>query len=128
MAHAIKVLYPDTKFAIGPSIDDGFYYDIDCGQAIKQEDLPKIEAKMKELIKAKQPFVQKEVSKEEALKLFGDMGEIYKVELINELDSDTVTLYEEGGFVDLCRGPHIDQTGRVKAFAAFCCRCILARQ
>ncbi len=116
MAHAIKELYPDAKLAIGPSIDDGFYYDIDCADTIKLEDLPKIEKKMQELIKAKQPFVQKEVSRDEALKLFGDMGETYKVELINELESPTVTLYEEGGFVDLCRGPHIDQTGRVKAF------------
>jgi len=116
MAHAIKELYPDAKLAIGPSIDDGFYYDIDCADTIKLEDLPKIEKKMQELIKAKQPFVQKEVSRDEALKLFGEMGETYKVELINELESPTVTLYEEGGFVDLCRGPHIDQTGRVKAF------------
>jgi threonyl-tRNA synthetase len=116
MAHAIKELYPDAKLAIGPSIDDGFYYDIDCADTIKLEDLPKIEKKMKELIKAKQPFVQKEVSRDEALKLFGEMGETYKVELINELESPTVTLYEEGGFVDLCKGPHIDQTGRVKAF------------
>ena len=81
MAHAIKELYPQTKFAIGPSIADGFYYDLDCEHSFTQEDLPKIEKKMKEIIKAKRPFVRKELPKAEALKLFGEMEEIYKVEL-----------------------------------------------
>ena len=116
MAHAIKELYPQTKFAIGPSIADGFYYDLDCEHSFTQEDLPKIEKKMKEIIKAKHPFVRKELPKEEALKLFGDMGETYKIELINELEDETVTVYEEGDFVDLCRGPHLETTGKVKAF------------
>jgi threonyl-tRNA synthetase len=116
MAHAIKELYPQTKFAIGPSIADGFYYDLDCEHSFTQEDLPKIEKKMKEIIKSKRPFVRKELPKEDALKLFGDMGETYKVELVNELEDDTVTVYEEGDFVDLCRGPHLETTGKVKAF------------
>lgn len=116
MAHAIKELYPQTKFAIGPSIADGFYYDLDCEHSFTQEDLPKIEKKMKEIIKAKRPFVRKELPKEDALKLFGDMGETYKIELINELEDETVTVYEEGDFVDLCRGPHLETTGTVKAF------------
>jgi len=116
MAHAVKELFPDVKLAIGPSIADGFYYDFDCDTSITQDDLPKIEKKMKEIIKSKKPFERKELPKAEALKLFEDMGEIYKVELINELDDDTVTVYEEGGFVDLCRGPHLEKTKNVKAF------------
>ncbi len=116
MAHAIKELYPNTKLAIGPAIADGFYYDLDCDHSITMEDLPAIEKKMKEIIKTKKPFIKKELPKDEALKLFQDMGEIYKVELINEIEDETVTIYEEGNFIDLCRGPHLEKTHRVKAF------------
>jgi len=116
MAHAIKELFPNTKFAIGPAIADGFYYDLDCDQSITQEDLPKIEKKMKEIIKAKNPFVRKELSREDAIKLFQDLGEPYKLELIREIEDDTVTIYEEGDFVDMCRGPHIENTRKIKAF------------
>ena len=116
MAHAIKELFPESKFAIGPAIADGFYYDVDCDQSITHEDLPRIEKKMKEIIKAKSPFVRKELPKEEAIKLFQGLGEIYKVELINEIDDDMVTIYEEGDFIDLCRGPHLESTRKVKAF------------
>ena len=116
MAHAVKELFPEVKLAIGPSITDGFYYDFDCDTAITQDDLPRIEKKMKEIIKSKKPFERKELPKADALKLFEDMGEIYKVELINELEDDTITVYEEGGFVDLCRGPHLEKTNKVKAF------------
>ncbi len=116
MAHAVKELFPEVKLAIGPSITDGFYYDFDCETSITQDDLPRIEKKMKEIIKSKKPFERKELSKTEALKLFDDMGETYKVELINELDDDTVTVYEEGSFVDLCQGPHLEKTNNVKAF------------
>ncbi len=116
MAHAIKELYPDAKLAIGPSIADGFYYDIDCSHSITQDDLPKIEKKMKEIIKSKSPFIRKELSREDALKLFEDLGETYKLELINELDDTVISVYEEGGFVDLCRGPHLEKTNQVKAF------------
>ena len=116
MAHAVKELFPNVKLAIGPSITDGFYYDFDCDTSITQDDLPRIEKKMKEIIKSKKPFERKEMPKDEALKLFEKMGEIYKVELINELDDATVTVYEEGGFIDLCRGPHLEKTNHVKAF------------
>jgi len=116
MAHAVKELYPGTKLAIGPSIADGFYYDLDCDHTISEEDLPKIEKKMKEIIKSKRPFVRKELTKDEAVRMFQDMGETYKVELINELDDGTVSVYEEGDFVDLCRGPHLEKTSMVKAF------------
>ena len=116
MAHAVKELFPDTKFAIGPAIADGFYYDFDCGHAITQEDLPRIEEKMKEIIKANKPFIRKDMPKEEALKFFQEGGEIYKVELINEITDETVSIYEEGNFADLCRGPHLESTGKVKAF------------
>jgi threonyl-tRNA synthetase len=116
MAHAVKELFPDVKLAIGPAIADGFYYDLDCGHSITQEDLPKIEKKMKEIIKAKSPFARKEMSREDAIALFSKMGETYKVELLNELDDETVTVYEEGNFTDMCRGPHLETTGRVKAF------------
>ena len=116
MAHAIKVLYPGTKLAIGPSIADGFYYDIDSEHSITEEDLKKIEKKMKEIIKSKSKFIHKEMSKAEALNLFTEMGEIYKVELINDLDDEFVSIYEEGDFIDLCKGPHLEHTKRVKAF------------
>ncbi|MBI5408792.1 MAG: threonine--tRNA ligase [Nitrospirae bacterium] len=116
MAHAVKELFPDTKLAIGPAIADGFYYDFDSSHAFTQEDLPKIEEKMKELIKANKPFVRKELPRDEAIKFFRERGEMYKVELINEITDGTVSLYEEDGFVDLCRGPHLESTGKVKAF------------
>ncbi len=116
MAHAVKELFPNTKLAIGPAIADGFYYDLDCDHSITQEDLPKIEKKMIEIIKARRPFVRKELPKDDAVKLFTDLGETYKVELLNELENDLVSVYEEGDFIDLCRGPHLESTGKVKAF------------
>jgi threonyl-tRNA synthetase len=116
MAHAVKELYPDAKLAIGPAIDDGFYYDIDLSHSITQEDLPKIEKKMKEIIKKGKPFVRKELSKDEALELFGKLDETYKIELINELEDESITIYEEGEFVDLCRGPHLESARKVRAF------------
>ena len=116
MAHAVKELYPDTKLAIGPAIADGFYYDLDCDHNITQDDLLEIEKKMKDIIKAKRPFVRKELSRDSAIQLFSNLGETYKVELLNEIKDETVTVYEEGDFTDLCRGPHLESTGRVKAF------------
>jgi threonyl-tRNA synthetase len=117
MAHAVKELFPDAKLAIGPAIADGFYYDFDCSHTFTEEDLPKIEKKMKEIIKANNPFTRKEISRDEALKLFTGLGEIYKVELIKELpEEETVTVYEENGFVDLCKGPHLSYTKKIKAF------------
>jgi threonyl-tRNA synthetase len=116
MAHAVKELFPDTKLAIGPAISEGFYYDFDCDHAFTQEDLPRIEEKMKEIIKANKPFLRRELPKEEAVKFFQEGGEIYKVELINEITDKTVSIYDEGNFTDLCRGPHLESAGKVKAF------------
>jgi threonyl-tRNA synthetase len=116
MAHAVKELFPETRLAIGPAIADGFYYDLDCAHSIAQEDLAEIEKKMKDIIKAKRPFVRKEMTRDDAIELFSRLGETYKVELLNEIQDETVTVYEEGEFTDLCRGPHLESTGQVKAF------------
>ena len=116
MAHAVKQLFPDAKLAIGPAIDEGFYYDFDIDRAFTPEDLSSIEKKMSEVIKQDNPFVRKIVSKENAIELFRKMGEDYKVELLEEITDKEVSLYEEGSFVDLCRGPHIDSTGRISVF------------
>ncbi|MFW6020292.1 MAG: threonine--tRNA ligase [Bacteroidales bacterium] len=116
MAEAIEQLYPGVKFGIGPAIENGFYYDIDPGEhTITQEDLPKIEKKMKELAKQKQVFVREEVPKEQALDYYRKKGDEYKVELIDELEDGTITFYKSGDFTDLCRGPHIPNTGPIKA-------------
>jgi threonyl-tRNA synthetase len=116
MAQAVKELYPEAKVTIGPSIEDGFYYDFDFERGFTPEDLQKIEKRMAEIIKANKPFVRKEMPKAEAARLFDKMGEPYKVEIINELEADTVSLYDQDGFVDLCRGPHVPSTGYIKAF------------
>lgn len=116
MAHAVKELFPDTKVTIGPSTEDGFYYDFDRAVPFAPEDLDKIEKKMREIIKKNNLFVRKVVSKADAIELFQGMGESYKVEIIKDIVDDYVSLYEEGGFIDLCRGPHLPKTGRVKAF------------
>ncbi|MBI4843693.1 MAG: threonine--tRNA ligase [Nitrospirae bacterium] len=116
MAHAVKELFPDAKLAIGPAIADGFYYDFDTEHSFTDEDLPLIENKMKEIIKANSPFIRKDLPRDEAIKLFKSMGELYKVELIEELPDETLTVYQEGGFSDLCRGPHINYTKKIKAF------------
>ena len=116
MAHAIKDLFPEAKLAIGPSTEEGFYYDIDRDAPFTPEDLEKIEKRMKEIIKKNSPFVRKDIPKTEAVELFKKMGETYKVELLQEIQDDTVSIYEEGEFVDICRGPHIPKTGKIKAF------------
>ncbi len=116
MAQAVKDLFPAAKATIGPAIEDGFYYDFDFERGFTPEDLEKIEGRMSEIIKANKPFVRKEMSRADAVKLFTEMGEPYKVEIINELEADTVSLYDQGGFIDLCRGPHVPDTGRLKAF------------
>jgi threonyl-tRNA synthetase len=116
MAHAVKTLFPDAKLAIGPATDEGFYYDFDVDRTFTPEDLSMIEKKMSEIIQQNTPFVRRVVSRKEAIALFQEKQEPYKVELLEEIPDDDVSLYEEGGFVDLCRGPHIETTGQVIAF------------
>ena len=116
LAEALQELYPGIKFGIGPAIENGFYYDVDPGEAtITAADFPTIEAKMLELASRKEPIVRKEISKVDALDRFGKRGEEYKVELINELEDGTITTYTQGAFTDLCRGPHLPNTGLIKA-------------
>jgi threonyl-tRNA synthetase len=116
MAEAIELLYPGVKFGIGPDIENGFYYDIDFGDTvISEKDLEKIEQKMKELAKQKQTYNRKEMSKAEALAYFGEKGDKYKLELIQDLTDGEITFYQTGDFVDLCRGPHLINTGPIKA-------------
>ncbi|MDQ7786360.1 MAG: threonine--tRNA ligase [Thermodesulfovibrionales bacterium] len=116
MAHAVKELFPKAKLAIGPAIEDGFYYDFDIDRPFTPEDLTAIEKKMKAIIKKNDPFVRRVMPRSDAIELFRKLGEEYKVELLNEIADEEVSLYEEGGFVDLCRGPHIETTGQVRAF------------
>ncbi len=116
MADAVKKIFPKAKLGIGPAIEDGFYYDFDLQDGFVPEDLAKIEKEMAKIIKQDLEFKREEVSKKEALKLFKKLKESYKMELINNLDSDTVSIYRHGKFVDLCKGPHVESTGKVKAF------------
>ncbi len=116
MAEAIELLYPGVKFGIGPDIENGFYYDIDFGSyTISSDDFPKIEKKFLELAKEKQNFLRKDVAKSDALDYFVAKGDEYKIELLQGLDDGQITFYESGKFTDLCRGPHIPDTGFIKA-------------
>jgi threonyl-tRNA synthetase len=116
MAQAVKELYPDVLLAIGPSIDTGFYYDLDMPHKLTEEDLPKIEEKMREIIARGEKFERKEVSKEDAIKQMKKAGEIYKEEILRDITDKTVSFYTNGNFTDLCRGPHIKSTKEIKAF------------
>ncbi len=116
MAQAVIELFPGVKLGIGPAIENGFYYDFDLPEQIGPEDLPKIEKKMQEIIKANQKFERIEMKKEEAIKLMEEKGEKYKVELLHEIEDEKVSLYKNGDFVDLCRGPHVASTGKIKVF------------
>jgi threonyl-tRNA synthetase len=117
MAQAVKQLFPQAKLAIGPSIEEGFYYDFDLDRPFTPEDLVKIEKRMAELVKSALPITRKDISKADALSFFQKLGEIYKVELISELPDDgTISLYEQGDFADLCRGPHVSKTSKIKSF------------
>jgi len=116
MAQAVQELFPDVKVTIGPAIEDGFYYDFDSPRPFTPEDLDRIEHRMKEIIKARVPFRRMVMSKDEAISFFQSKDENYKVELIQGVDDDEVSLYSQGEFTDLCRGPHIPHTGWVKAF------------
>lgn len=116
MAYAIQELYPDTKFAIGPSTETGFYYDLDLEHRFVEEDFKAIEDKMKEIAKKDLPVERIEISREEALKYFKEKGQDYKVELINDLPADEkITMYKIGDFIDLCKGPHLLSTKKIKA-------------
>ena len=115
LAEALESLYPGIKFGIGPSIENGFYYDVDSPTAITEADLPRIEQKMLELARNKEPLVRREVPKAEALKTFTEKGDQYKVELITDLEDGTISFYTNGSFTDLCRGPHLPNTGLIKA-------------
>lgn len=116
MAEALEFYYPGIKLAIGPPVNSGFYYDIDfMDYSISEKDLEKIEQKMKELAKAKNPFVRQEISKAEAIAYFTDKQDPYKLELLSELEDGTITFYTQGNFTDLCRGPHIPDTGFIQA-------------
>lgn len=118
LAQAVKRLYPETKLAIGPAIADGFYYDFDTAEPFSSEMLDSLEAEMRKIIKEKLPLERFELSREEAIKLMSEKGEPYKVELIRDLPEDAViSFYKQGEFCDLCAGPHLDSTGRVKANA-----------
>jgi len=116
MASAVRQLFPGVKVAIGPSIEKGFYYDFDRDETFVPEDLEKIEEKMNEIIAADIPFERLEMNKQEAIDLFKNLGEIYKVELLEEIADEKVSLYKTGDFLDLCRGPHIPSTKKIKAF------------
>lgn len=114
MAQAIQRIYgKNVKFGIGPTIENGFYYDIDTDTTISEEDLPKIEEEMKKIIKENIPLEKQTLPKKEALKLFSEINQTYKIELINEIEDDKVSIYKQGEFVDLCRGPHVEKTGDI---------------
>lgn len=115
MAHAVKELFPEARFGIGPAIEDGFYYDIDVDRPFTPDDLTAIEKEMKEIVKQNRPFVRNEISKDDALAFFSERNEDYKVELINELEG-TLSTYAEGEFIDLCSGPHLPSTKYIKHF------------
>lgn len=117
MAEALQILYPGIKFGIGPAIENGFYYDVDPGEGvtIKEGDFPVIEAKMLELVARKEDIRRQDISKADAMKMFGDRGEVYKTELIGELEDGKITTYTQGEFTDLCRGPHLPNTSYIKA-------------
>ena len=116
MAQAVKKLWPDAKLAIGPAIDNGFYYDFDMEHKLTDQDLLKIQKEIKKIIGANYPLERFELPREEAVKFMADKGEDYKVELINDLPEDAViSFYQQGDFVDLCAGPHMASTGQIKA-------------
>ena len=116
LAEALLELYPGVKFGIGPAVENGFYYDVDLGdKKLSSEDFDKIEKKMMEIVARKQDIVRSDISKDDALKMFGERGEKYKCELISELADGTITTYSQGGFTDLCKGPHLPNMSPIKA-------------
>ncbi|THB67511.1 MAG: TGS domain-containing protein, partial [Gammaproteobacteria bacterium] len=117
MAHAVKELFPQAQVTIGPVIENGFYYDFSFERSFTPEDLKKIEKKMQELVKANIPLERSVMDRDEAIKFFNDMGEKYKAEIISDIpQGEQISLYKQGDFIDLCRGPHVPSTGKIKAF------------
>ena len=116
MAQAVKRLFPDVKVAIGPAIEDGFYYDFAKAEPFAPEDLARIEAVMHDIVKADLPFERREMPRGEAIAFFRERGERFKVEILEGIPADRVSLYTQGDFIDLCRGPHVSRTGELKAF------------
>jgi threonyl-tRNA synthetase len=117
LAQAVKELWPEVKLAIGPAIEDGFYYDFDKEEPFSDEDLLAIEEKMRQIIAKNEPFLREELDKAQAIKLFKQLKEDYKVQLIQDLADQTISIYKTGqAFLDLCRGPHLKSTGEIKAF------------
>ena len=117
MAQAVKRLYPEVKLAIGPPIQDGFYYDFQISQPFSTDDLGKIEKEMRKIVKRNYPLVKEELGREEAEALFEEAGETYKLELIQDIpESKSISVYRQGEFIDLCAGPHVKSTGLVKHF------------
>lgn len=116
MAQAVKELFPEAKIAIGPAIENGFYYDFDYEPGFREEDLPLIEEKMREIISRDLPIVKTMMKREEAIQLFQKLNEPYKVEILKEIEDEEVSLYSQGEFIDLCRGPHLPSTGKIRAF------------
>ena len=116
MAHAITRLYPGAQFGVGPHIENGFYYDVLFPQAVSDEELPKIEAEMKKIVKEARPFVRKNLNREEAERFFLGKGQSFKIELMNDLKLNAISIYEEGEFTDMCQGPHLNKTSEIKAF------------
>ena len=116
MAQAVKELFPETKFTIGPAIEAGFYYDFDYAPGFTEEDLSKIEERMREIVAKDLPIHRKVLKKAEAIELFKKWGEDFKVELINDIEDEEVSIYFQDGFTDLCRGPHLPSTGKIRAF------------
>jgi len=116
MAHAIQSIYPEAKFGVGPAIENGFYYDFDINSKLNEEDLKKIEEKMYEIARQANPFIREEISKSKALEFFGKVNDNFKLEIISELDEneDVISIYHEGDFTDLCTGPHLTDTSKIK--------------
>src|SRR5690606_5356716 len=116
MAEALQFYFPKVKFAIGPPVENGFYYDVDLGdEVLSEKDFKKIEDKMLELARQKNPYIREEIAKEDAINHFKKVGDEYKLELIEDLEDGNITFYKQGNFTDLCRGPHIPNTGFIKA-------------
>ena len=116
LAQAVQVFYKDAKLAIGPAIDTGFYYDFELSQPLTDADLEKIESEMNRIIKESQSFKQYSLSKQDAIDFFTDNNQSYKLEIINDLNVEEVSIYENGPFTDLCRGPHVENTSQIGAF------------